>query len=231
MHSMTSSAALRAAAVTLAVALLNSPPAAKPRHKARYLPRPAYRGPQPALPAVPRLPTRDLRRGDAYTVWGASSSLRHPVRRRSIGGKRIKIRGVIKATNLPQAPKCAVHPPGKADPEGCRPLLPAFWLCDHDTDELDDCIQVVGWASNYAQIYGALQQYAQPNSEPYLDTYWGIVIPDPLPAAGAAVTVEGDYAASWPGASTGTISDPVMGILGYRTIEVHRRAPRPARLP
>ncbi len=219
----------RTGAVTVAVALLSSLPAAKSRP--RYVPRPAYSGAQPALPAVPRLPKRALRQGSAFTVWGASSSLRHPVRRQEVERQTILVRGVIQQTNLPDAPRCAVHPPGKADPADCMPPLPTFWLCDRASDELGDCIQVVGWASNFAQIYGALRQYAKRNSEPYIDSYWGVVIPDPLPAAGAEVTVEGQYAFSWPGASTGTVSVPIMGVLGYRSIEVHQRAPVAARLP
>jgi hypothetical protein len=217
------------AAIAGAVGLLAGFPAAKP--KPRYVPRPAYSGPQPSLPAVPTLPKRELQRGQAYTVWGASSSLRHPVRRARVDGKTISVRGVIQQTNLPEAPRCAVHRPGQADPPNCTAPLPTFWLCDHLGDKLDDCIQVVGWASNYAQIHGALRQYAKPNSEPYVDSYWGVVIPDPLPAAGAEVTVEARYGVSWNGASTGTVSDPIMGVLGYRGLEVHTPAPHPARLP
>ena len=214
-----------------AVALLATLPAARPRSKPRYLPRPAYSGPQPSLPAVPKLPRRELHQGAAYTVWGASSSLRHPVRRPLVDGRTISVRGVIQQTNLPEAPRCAVHPPGRADPPNCTAPLPAFWLCDHLGDPLGDCIQVVGWASNFAQIYGALRQYATPNSEPYIDSYWGVVIPDPLPAAGAEVTVEARYGVSWDGASTGVVSDPIMGVLGYRSVEVHAPARQPARLP
>lgn len=228
---MTRVSMARAAVLTVALALLSGLPSAKPRPKARYVPRPAYSGPQPSLPTVPTLPKRELRRGPAYTVWGASSSLRHPVRRKLVDGQMIQVRGVIKQTNLPEAPRCAVHPPGKADPPGCTAPLPEFWLCDQLSDERSDCIQVVGWASNFAQIYGALRQYSKRNSEPYVDSYWGVVIPDPVPATGAEVTVEGQYAVSWLGASTGTVSDPIMGILGYRSIDVHRQALRPARLP
>ena len=217
------------APLAVAVALLSNLPAAKPQPG--YVPKPAYTGPQPSLPPVPTLPKRELRRSDAYTVWGASSSRRHPVRRVEVDKQRILVRGVIKRTNLSDAPRCAVHPPGKADPPDCTAPLPTFWLCDDANDALDDCIQVVGWASNFAQIYGALRQYAKPRSEPYIDSYWGVVIPDPLPAAGAEVTVEARYGASWDGASTGIVSDPTMGVLGYRSIEVHTPAPRPARLP
>lgn len=198
---------------------------------APYVPRKPYSGPRPKLPTVPKLPVRPLKVGDAYTVWGASYSLRHSSLRATVDGKSIRIRGVIGKTNLPTAPLCAVHPPGRADPEGCRAPVPTLWLCDRMGDRPEDCIQVQGWASNYAQIYGAMREYRLRRGARYVDSYWGIEIPNPLPARGAEVTVTGRYSQTFTGASTGVSSDPIMGIVTYEQMQTHRPAPRRASLP
>ncbi len=183
------------------------------------------------LPPVPRLSERPLMEGSAYTVWGASYSLRHAALRDTIAGQVIEVRGFIGKTNLMDAPKCAVHPPGVADPPGCRALVPAFWICDDRNDDLADCIQVMGWASNYAQLHQAIQSCAADPPLPIVDAYWGRTIACPIPAAGAEVTVTGTYSTTFTRASSGVATDPLMGILASDEIETRRPPPAPARLP
>src|SRR5512145_1527587 len=96
-----------------------------------YQPSPTSSGPAPKLPDVPWLPQRNrLARAGVYTVWGASFSLRHSALKPRIMGSIVQIHGVIGETNLLEAPLCAVHRVGLADPEGCKSSLPRFWLCD-----------------------------------------------------------------------------------------------------
>ncbi len=187
--------------------------------------------PATGLPPVPTLPQRPIKVGNAYTVWGASYSLRHAALHDSIDGKTIEVRGVIGKTNLMEAPKCAVHPPGIADPPDCRPMVPEFWLCDARDDSPQDCIQVMGWASNYAQLYKAIRSCSLDPPVPVQDSYWGKEITCPIPAAGAEVVVTGTYATTFTGASGGTAADPIMGILTSNSIETRRRPPASARLP
>jgi len=183
------------------------------------------------LPPVPRLAKRPIKVGGAYTVWGASYSLRHVALHDSIDGQTIEVRGVIGKTNLMDAPRCAVHPPGIADPPGCQSSLPEFWLCDDRNDPLDDCIQVMGWASNYAQLYKAIGSCALDPPTPVVDGYFGVEIACPIPAAGAQVVVTGTYATTFTGASNGTAADPIMGILTSKSIDTQIFAPARARLP
>lgn len=183
------------------------------------------------LPSVPKLPERPIKVGDVYTVWGASYSLRHPALHDSIAGKTIEVGGVIAKTNLMDAPKCAVHPPGIADSTDCRARVPEFWLCDKRDDALQDCIQVMGWASNYAQLYKAIRSCALVPPAPVQDDFWGMEIACPIPAAGAQVLVRGTYATTFTGASSGTAADPIMGILTSKSIETRTPPPAPARLP
>src|SRR5690606_9889823 len=88
---------------------------------AKYEPRPAHSGPKAALPPVPTLPKKPIKVGDAYTVFGASYSLRSRVYRKDVAGKKLSITGYITKTNWMDAPACAVHRGGKADPEDCKP--------------------------------------------------------------------------------------------------------------
>jgi len=129
------------------------------------------------------------------------------------------------------APKCAVHRGGRADPDGCVAPLPAFWLCDSVSAPRGECIQVMGWASNYAQIYDALRVYARDRTAQHVDTYWGMPLPNPIPAPGAEVTVQGQYSEVFTKLATGWSRDLVMGILTYSGMRQHRPAPTPARLP
>ncbi len=198
-------------------------------------PKPVASGPL-ALPPVPELPKRPLKDGDAFTVWGASYSLRSRAHRKDVvspDGKAapIAITGYVTKTNLGEAPKCAVHRTGLADPPDCRSPIPAFWLCDTKDAAPADCIRVLGWASNFAQIFTAIASFDRKKPEGFTDEIWGVELPNPLPAVGAKVTVHGSYGPSFSKASSGMDVEPQMGILTYEKLELLEPAPELATLP
>jgi tetratricopeptide (TPR) repeat protein len=190
-------------------------------------PAPLARGlPTPKLVLLPQ------RVGEAYTVWGAGHAFRSRQHRREVTDKPIAITGYVVKTNLGRAPRCAVHRGGIADPENCRADIPAFWLGDRRDAPEADCIKVMGFASNYAQLYDAIRQAdSSKPDEPYWDTFWGQKIPNPLPAAGAKLTVRGNYGLIFAKASSGAEADPVMGILDFRERDVLEEAPQLETLP
>ena len=212
------------------VAALLASVAACGREEVKYKPRPAPKT-QITLPAVPNVPQTPIKRGDVYTVWGASYSLRSRVLHKDIADKPLTLEGYIVDTNLMEAPECAVHKGGKADPENCKPAVPTFWLGDDKTAARKDCIRVMGWASNYAQIFDAIEIDEKGDKAEPKDTFWGKDIPKPLPAKGAKVRVTGPYSTTFTGASTGAEADPIMGIMTYSKIEVLEEAPELATLP
>lgn len=198
----------------------------------KYEPRAAYKGSKVDLPAVPNVPQKPIKQGDAYTVWGASYSLRSPVHRKDVNDKKISITGYITKTNLENAPECAVHKGGKADPEGCNAPIPAFWIAETKDAAEKDSIKVMGWASNYAQVYDAIEEYDKGKEDAeHSDTFWGVKTPKPLPAKGAKVTVTGKYSTVFSGSSTGAEADPIMGIMTYESMTEHEPAPELATLP
>jgi len=225
-----------AGVATLAISILAGCGGEKPK----YTPRAAPSGVSVSLPPVPNVPQRPIKAGDAYTVWGASYQLRSRVHHKDVAGKPLKVVGYISKTNLPDAPACAVHKTGKEDPEGCRPPIPTFWLCDSKDAPDADCIRVMGWASNFAQLHDAIEQFDKEKGKPakdgkekeaFTDNFWGVKIPDPLPAKGAKVAVKGDYATTFTKATSGTVADPIMGLLTYGEIEQLEPAPEEATLP
>ena len=203
---------------------------AVPRATSPALP-PAIVPPPPGMPS-PKLDMQPQRAGDSYTVWGASYAFRSRQHRRDVTEKPIAITGYVVKTNLGQAPRCAVHRGGIADPENCRAEIPAFWLGDSLDAPETDCIKVMGFASNYAQLFDAIRQAdsAKPD-EPYSDSFWGQTIPNPLPARGAKLTVRGNYGLTFAKASSGAESDPIMGIMDYRERDVLEQAPELETLP
>ncbi len=222
-----------AGAATIAVLILTGCGGDAPKYK----PHPAPSGVQANLPPVPNVPQRPLKAGDAYTVWGASYYLRSRVHHKDVADKTLSITGYISKTNLDTAPKCAIHKTGKADPDNCKAGIPTFWLCDAKDAADSDCIRVMGWASNFAQIHDAIEQDDKDKSkpakdqEPFTDELWGVKLPNPLPAKGAKVTVKGEYATTFTKASSGTVADPIMGLLTYEDIETTEQAPEEATLP
>lgn len=198
----------------------------------KYEPRPAYSGQKASLPAVPNVPKKPIKNGDAYTIWGASYSLRSRVHRKEVAGKKLTLVGYIAKTNLADAPKCAVHKGGKADPENCKPPIPAFWVCDAKDAPLNECVKVMGWASNFAQVYEAITEFDKGKEDAeYNDTFWGVKIPNPLPAVGAKVSVTGTYGVTFSQSSTGAEADPVMGLMSLQEMKELEPAPELATLP
>lgn len=216
----------RLLAITIAMGLFGCG-----KEDAKYQPRPAPKV-QASLPAVPNVPQTPIKRGDIYTVWGAGYSLRSRVLHKTLGDKPITIEGYIVDTNLMQAPPCAVHKGGKADPEDCKAQVPTFWLADTKDAPRSDAMQVMGFASNYAQIFDAIKEFDEKGEKAEAnDTFWGKPIPNPLPAKGAKVRITGPYSTTFTGASTGAQADPIMGILTYQKWEVLEEAPELATLP
>jgi hypothetical protein len=198
----------------------------------KYEPRPASSGAKASLPPAANLPKRPLKNGEAWTVWGASYSLRSRVHRKEVASKRLSIQGYIVKSNMTDAPECAVHKAGKADPENCKAPVPAFWIGDTKDAAEADSIKVMGWASNFAQIFDAIDEFdkGKENAE-YNDSNWGVKVPNPLPAVGAKVTVTGQYGVSFSKASSGAEADPFMGVLDFQEMTVQEPAPALATLP
>jgi hypothetical protein len=194
-------------------------------------------GVKASLPAVPNVPSRPIKEGDAYTVWGASYHLRSRVHHNDVAGRDIKITGYIIKTNLAEAPKCAIHATGKEDPEGCQAPIPTFWLADTKDANEKDAIKVLGWASNYAQLFDAVKDYRKRraskkvDAERLMDNFWGVKLPYPLPGPGAKVTVTGNYSTAFTRATSGTESDPIMGVLTYDDIQYQEEPAELATLP
>lgn len=189
------------------------------------------------LPSVPEVPKNPIKDGDAFTVWGASYSLRSRVHHEDVAGRDIKVTGYVVATNLAEAPKCAIHATGKQDPEGCEAPIPTFWLADSKDAKKEESIRVLGWASNYAQLFDAVNDYRKRRSsrkkefEPLQDAFWGVKIPYPLPNVGAKVTVTGNYSTAFTRATSGTVADPIMGVLTYDDIQYQEEPAEIATLP
>ncbi|MCL2825104.1 MAG: hypothetical protein FWD57_14030 [Polyangiaceae bacterium] len=197
-----------------------------------YTPKPAWSGEPVALPDVPTLPARSIKQGDSYTVWGASHHLRSIVHVDEVKGKDLSIVGWIVKTNFGDAPKCAVHPTGKGDPDDCKPPIPAFWIAD-SKDETQSMMKVLGFASNFAQLYDQIEKdkKAKEGDKPNDDEFLGTPLPMPTPNVGAQVKVTGNYGFAYTKATSGIETDPRMGILTYTKIEYIEKPPEPARLP
>jgi hypothetical protein len=197
-----------------------------------YQPRPAASGAKASLPPVANLPKPPIKNGDVWTVWGASYSLRSRVHRKDVSNKRLSIQGYIIKNNMTDAPECAVHKGGKADPPDCKAPVPTFWIADSKDAKEADAIMVMGWASNFAQIYDAIEEFdkGKENAE-HLDTFWGVKTPNPLPAVGAKVTVTGNYGTTFSKASSGAAADPFMGVIDFQEMTIQEPAPELATLP
>jgi hypothetical protein len=66
----------------------------------KYVPRGANSGAKAALPPAANLPKPPIKNGEAWTVWGASYSLRSRVNRKDVANKRISISGYIVKNNM-----------------------------------------------------------------------------------------------------------------------------------
>jgi hypothetical protein len=202
------------------------------QEEVKYEPRPAASGAKASLPPVANLPKPPLKNGDVWTVWGASYSLRSRVNRKEVANKRLSISGYIIKNNMSDAPECAVHKGGKADPPDCKAPVPTFWIADSKDAKEADAIMVMGWASNFAQIFDAIEEFDKGKEDAeHLDTFWGVKTPNPLPAVGAKVTVTGNYSSTFSKASSGAAADPFMGVIDYQEMTVQEPAPELATLP
>jgi hypothetical protein len=223
----------RATLVALATPLLVSSIAGCGQTEEPYKPTPAYSGRKAGLPPVPALPNKPIKVGDVYTVYGATHHLRSRVHNPEVNGKDVTLAGYIVKTNLPDAPECAVHKTGKGDKDDCKAPVPAFWIADEKGDE-KNAIKVMGWASNYAQIFDAIQKYSvksKKEPEPVKDEFWAVDVPNPIPNVGAKVQVTGNFAVSFTKATTGVETDPTHGILTYAKLTYVEPPPEPGVLP
>lgn len=215
----------------------------------QYEPKPTYSGKKPNMPAVPTLPNKSKKEGDAYTVWGAIHDLRSAVHSKDFEGKEVNFVGYVVKTNYatacqdenrqgdkedPCVPKCAVHKQGKADPEGCIAPIPAFWIAE-SADEKDfrtKAIPVKGWVSNYAALYAMVEEIDSKGDKAELvDTYTQSKLPNPLPNLGAKVRVTGNYGVTAATSSRGSESNPRTGIIKVTKIEYVEKPKQHAFLP
>jgi hypothetical protein len=201
-----------------------------------YNPRAAYSGKAVNLPAVPTLPKKPKKVGDAYTVWGLIHDLRSRIHsQKLLDQESITVVGYITKSNLADAPPCAVHRTGKKDGPECEKLqvpVPTFWIADEKGAAVADSIPVMGWASNFAKIYDAVGKYKLPTTkEPVKDDTWNVVIPNPLPNKDGKVKVVAKYGTTFSLASQGQESNPLTGILTYKSLEYVEPPPVPGTLP
>jgi hypothetical protein len=188
-----------------------------------YVPKPVVSGSKPSLPAVPTLPTKAKKQGDAYTIWGVTHDLRSRVHVDDVLNKKISIVGYVVKTNYADVPKCAVHKTGKGDPADCKSPIPTFSIAD-DKAETKDMIDVMGWASNFAQLFTlieALDKAAKGKEADVKlkDEFWANDIPNPIPNIGAKVKVTGTYGITFTKATGGAASNPKYGIMTVEKIE------------
>lgn len=204
-----------------------------------YTPTPAWSGRKPTLPNPPTLSTTPIKAGDVYSVYGAGHQLRSRIHNADVTKNSITIQGYIVQENISDAPKCAIHKTGKADPADCPPAgqtieIPSFWIADNKGDDATKPrIRVLGWAHNWAAVYEAMDKYKNmkevkdPAKDLYQDEQWSTAVPFPLPAVGAKVKVTGKYGFTFTKASNGIVSDPINGVMTYEKIEYVEPAPTP----
>jgi hypothetical protein len=200
-----------------------------------YKAKPAVSGKKASLPGVPTLPQKVKKVGDAYTVWGVTHDLRSRVHNEDVNGKKLSIVGYIVKTNFKDAPACAVHKTGKGDPADCKAPVPTFSIAD-DKGEQKDMIDVMGWASNYAQIFTLIEAIdkapAGKEAEVKLqDEFWGMDMPNPVPNVGAKVKVTGTYGVTFTKATGGAAANPKYGIMTVEKIEFLEPPAEKAYLP
>lgn len=221
---------LAAAAVSLASLSLGCGPDELP-----YQPKPAVSGKKANLPGVPTLPQKKKKEGDAYTVWGVTHDLRSRVHNEDVNGKKLSIVGYIVKSNLKDAPKCAIHKTGKGDAADCKAPVPTFSIAD-EKNETKDMIDVMGWASNFAQVFSMIEAIdkapkGKENEVKLSDEFWGMDLPNPVPNIGAKVKVTGTYGVTFTKATGGAAANPKYGIMTVEKIEYLEPPPAKAYLP
>lgn len=200
-----------------------------------YTPRPALSGKKAALPAVPTLPTKLKKQGDAYTCWGVMHDLHSRVHMEEVANKKISIVGYVVKTNYESAPKCAIHKTGKGDPPDCKSPVPSFSIAD-EKGETKDAIDVMGWASNFAQLFTLIDAIdrspkGKERETRLKDEFWAVELPNPIPNVGAKVKITGTYGITYSKSSGGVAADPKHGIMTAETIEYIEPPPEKAYLP
>ena len=213
-----------------------------------YQPKPAYSGKKPSLPAVPTLPNKAKKDGDAYTVWGAIHDLRSVVHQNDFQDKDTTIVGYVVKTNFEVAckeemkrtpgeghcvPTCAIHKTGKADPAECKAPVPTFWIAEtkEEKDWQKNAISVKGWASNFAQIFTMVEGLDKDDEAKLQDEFFGHDLPTPLPNLGGKVKVTGRYGVTYTKSTGGAASDPRTGIVTWAKSEWLEVPPKRAFLP
>ncbi|MEM1033763.1 MAG: hypothetical protein AAGN82_25740 [Myxococcota bacterium] len=212
-----------------------------------YKPQPAYSGQKPSLPAVPTLPNKAKKTDGAYNIYGAMHDLHSRVHHDDFDGKDTPFIGYVVATNYDTlcedefkpkpgercVPKCAIHKTGKQDPADCRPPVPAFWIADEkgETDIAKQAIQVMGFASNFAQMFTYIEELDRDEEAKLQDEFLGHDLPNPLPSLGARVKVTGLYGFTATPTSQGTASNPRTGLITWRSMETLEKGPKRAVLP
>lgn len=203
----------------------------------QYQPKPSVSGRKPTLPGVPTLPNKKKKEGDAYTVWGVTHDLRSRVHKEDVNGKKITLVGYIVRINYADkcatknntenkndcVPECAVHKTGKQDPADCKSPVPTFAIAD-EKGEKTDMIDVMGWASNFAQIYSLIDGIdrapkGKEGEVKLTDEFWAVDIPNPIPNIGAKVKVTGTYGETFTRATSGAAANPKYGIMTAEKIE------------
>jgi len=206
-----------------------------------YKPTPAWSGKKANLPPVPQLPNTPIKQGDAYTVYGAIHQLKSMLHYPEVTSKDISIVGYIVDMNTSRAPLCALHKTGKKDPDDCKwsdgkaIQIPTIWIADGKNDEKPR-IRVMGWASNYANVFDAIDKYKNLKEPPaekdqWKDELWAVPAPFPLPNVGAKIKVTGKYGVNFGRASAGIEADPDNGIMTYSKIEYLEPPPNPLTFP
>jgi hypothetical protein len=215
----------------------------------QYQPKPAYSGKKASLPAVPTLPAKKKKDGDAYTIWGVTHELRSRVHHDDVSGKKLSLVGYVVKTNYAQkcadknntankddcTPECAVHKTGKQDVAECKAPVPTFYISD-GKDDTKDVIAVMGWASNFAQMFTLIEglDKAPKGKEAEVklaDEFWGGELPNPLPNLGAKVKITGIYGETFTKATSGAAANPRYGIMSAEKIEYVEPPPEKVYLP
>jgi hypothetical protein len=203
----------------------------------RYIPKPAYSGKKPSLPAVPTLPNKAKKEGDAYTVWGAIHDLRSLVHEADFRDKDISLVGYVVKINWADLckdemkpasgddkhciPECVVHKTGKEDVAGCQRPIPTFWIAESkDEKDIDkNAIAVMGWASNFAQIYTFVEAIDKDDESDLSDEFFGHDLMKPLPNMGGKIKVTGRYGITYTKSTGGAASNPRVGIMSWEKSE------------
>jgi hypothetical protein len=222
--------------VSLSIAMLAGLPLAGcgDSKEGAYKPKPPASGKAANLPSVPTLPQKPKKVGDSYTVWGLIHDMRSRVHSAEVLEKEVTVTGYIVKTNLPDAPACAIHKTGKKDGKECEatpPPIPTFWIADEKGTAEKDAVQVMGFARNFAVLYDALEKYKRPNNKDVVkDDVWGVDVPSPLPSKDAKVKLVGTYSTSFTKAAQGAESNPMTGIIAFKTMQYLEPAPEPGTL-